>query len=60
MVPGPEKRLPGQSNAEYGGRPNPNAEFLVTQSLHSNWDLSWVTRAVGAVFRWFGRRDLPR
>jgi hypothetical protein len=60
MVPGPEKRLPGQSNAEYGGRPDPNAEYLVTQSLHSSWELSWVMRAVRAVFRWFGRHWRPR
>ena len=60
MVPGPEKRLPGQSNAEYGGRPDPNAEFVVAQFLHSSWDLSWIMRASKAVFRWFGRRHRRR
>lgn len=28
-----KKRLPGQSNAEYAGRPDPNADFLDRQSL---------------------------
>jgi hypothetical protein len=30
------------------------------QSLRSSWGLSWVMRAVGAVFRWFGRHRRPR
>lgn len=57
MVPGPEKRLPGQSNAEYGVRRDPNGEFMVTQPLQRGGDLSWVMRAAGAMVRWVGRRN---
>ncbi len=56
MVPGPEKRLPGQSNAEYDRGRDANADFLGTQSPHGGGDLSWVIRAAGAIRRWLERR----
>ena len=56
MVPGPEKRLPGQSNAEYDRGRDANADFMGTQSLHNGGDLSWVMRAAQAVRRWVDRR----
>ena len=38
-MPEPEKRLPGQSNADYERtRRDPNAEFLGTQSLVGGGD----------------------
>jgi hypothetical protein len=36
----PRKRLPGQSNAEYAGRRDPNADFLGVQSVSSSG--AWV------------------
>jgi hypothetical protein len=56
MVTGPEKRLPGQSNAEYDRGSDANADYLGTQSLHGGGDLSWVMKAADAVRRWLERR----
>lgn len=55
MVPGPEKRLPGQSNADYDRGRDANADFLGTQSLYGGGDLSWVMRVADALRRWLGR-----
>ncbi|MEW2353209.1 hypothetical protein [Spirillospora sp. NPDC029432] len=55
-MPPPEKRLPGQSNAEYEGRQNPNAKFLGTQSLSGGGDPSFIVRISQAVFAWITRR----
>lgn len=56
-MPGPEKRLPGQSNAEYERRrSDPNAEFLGAQSIEGGVDLTWVMRLAQALSRWFSRR----
>lgn len=55
MVPGPEKRLPGQSNAAFEQRRATNADFLGTQSLHNGGDLSWVMKAADALRRLFTR-----
>ncbi|GGM73030.1 hypothetical protein GCM10007977_088350 [Dactylosporangium sucinum] len=54
----PEKRLPGQSNAqyEYEGRRDPNADFLGTHSIQGGGDPTWMIRAWHAVFAWFDRR----
>ena len=60
MVPGPEKRLPGQSNAEYGQGRDANADFLGTQSLHNGGDLSWVMKVADAARRWLERRKNRR
>ena len=56
-VPGPEKRIPGLSNAEYErAGTDPNAQFLGTQSLHGGGDLTWIVRAAKAVSDWLKRR----
>ena len=47
-MPRPDKRLPGQSNADYAGRVDPNTKFLGTQSLHGGGDLTIVHRAARA------------
>jgi hypothetical protein len=51
-----EKRLPGQSNAEFEGHRDPNADFLGTQSLHGGGDLSFVQRGLRAFLSWRDRR----
>ena len=46
---GPEKRLPGQSNADYErARRDPNAAFLGTQSLVGGGDPTWVMRVAAS------------
>lgn len=60
MVPGPEKRLPGQSNSEYDRGRDANADFLGTQSLHNGGDLSCVMRAAEAIRRRLERRKKRR
>lgn len=55
-----EKRLPGQTNAEYERRRDPNAEFLGTQSLESAGDPSFVYRALRALLSWRDRRRKVR
>jgi hypothetical protein len=62
---GPEKRLPGQGNAEYEHgayerRGDPNAGFLGTQSLVGGEDPSWVMRLSGALLSWRDRRRARR
>lgn len=52
----PEKRLPGQSNSDYGRGTDPNAEFIGTQSLSGGGDLSFVFRATRAFMSWRDRR----
>ena len=55
-MPGPERRLPGQSNADYErARSDPNAEFLGTQALVGGGDPTWVMRVANALLNW--RRD---
>ncbi|MCA1783854.1 MAG: hypothetical protein ABR616_17005 [Dermatophilaceae bacterium] len=55
---GPEKRIPGQSNAQYErARTDPNAQFLGTQSLDGGGDLTWVMRAAKAFSDWLRRRS---
>ncbi len=51
----PEKRLPGQSNAEYEHRQNPNAEFIGTQSLSGGGDPSLALRISRAFSAWLNR-----
>ena len=51
-----EKRLPGQTNADYDGRTDPNAEFLGTQSLVGGGDESFVYRGIRALLSWLDRR----
>lgn len=53
----PEKRIPGQSNADYGrARNDPNAEFQGTHSLVGGGDPSWILRLVRGLFAWRDRR----
>ncbi|KAB2350238.1 hypothetical protein [Actinomadura rudentiformis] len=52
----PQKRLPGQSNAEFERRHNANADFIGTQSLHGGGDHSLVIRISQAFFAWRDRR----
>jgi hypothetical protein len=42
------KRIPGQTNAEYFGGPDPNVQFLGTHS-QSGGDTSWVGRLYNAI-----------
>ena len=57
-MPGLEKRIPGQSNAEHErGRHDPNAQFLGTQVLEGGVDPTGVLRAPKAVSDWFSRRS---
>ena len=56
-MPGPEKRLPGQSNADYEKpRHDPNADFLGTQSVSGGADPTWVMRLSGLILDVLGRR----
>jgi hypothetical protein len=43
------KRIPGQTNAEYNGGPDPNVQFLGTHSLSGGGDPSWVGRLYNAI-----------
>ena len=53
----PEKRRPGQSNAEYEGRrPDPNADFLGAQSVDGGWDPTNIGRLVRAAMEWVRAR----
>ncbi len=52
----PEKRIPGQTNAEYERRRGPNANFIGTQSLQGGGDPSFVIRASQAFFACLNRR----
>ena len=55
-MPGPEKRIPGQSNADYDrARSDPNADFLMNQSLHGSGDPTWVMRLAKALSDWWER-----
>ncbi len=56
-MPGPEKRLPGQSNADHGKKKDPNAEFLGQNSLYGGGDPSLGLRLFRALFN---RRDRRR
>jgi hypothetical protein len=50
-MPGPEKRLPGQANADYERRHDPNSDFIGVQSAYGGgyqggwtWQLlAWVS-----------------
>lgn len=55
-----EKRLPGQSNAEYERRRDPNVEFLGAQSLQGDGDPSFVYRGLRALMSWRDRRRQAR
>jgi hypothetical protein len=57
---GPEKRLPGETNADYERRNDPNAEFIGTQSLHGGGDPFIVSRALRALVFWRQRRRVRR
>ena len=50
-----KKRLPGQSNAEYARRPDPNAGFLGTQSLSGGDWFSGIARLIRALIVRKGR-----
>ncbi|MFI5914139.1 hypothetical protein [Dactylosporangium sp. NPDC051541] len=51
------KRVPGQTDAEYNGGPDPNAKFLGAHSLSGGGDPSWVGRLFSAIAgRLTGRR----
>ncbi|CAN7460232.1 hypothetical protein [Knoellia sp. LjRoot47] len=53
----PEKRLPGQSNADYERpRRDPNADFLGTHAVSGGGDPSQVMRVAQLILDWFGRR----
>lgn len=52
----PEKRIPGQTNAEYERRQDPNANFIGTQSLQGGGDPSFAIRASQAFLGWLDRR----
>ena len=52
----PEKRLPGQSNADFERIHDPNRGFIGTQSLHGGGDPSFAYRGFRAVLAWFDRR----
>ena len=60
MAPGPEKRIPGQSNADYERRSDPVGAHLAQHDVHRGHDLTWVLRAyqgLGRLLRRaFGRR----
>jgi hypothetical protein len=43
------RRIPGQTNAEYYGGPDPNLQFVGTHSLSGGGDLSWVGRLYNAI-----------
>lgn len=51
MTPSP-KRFPGQTNADYESRKDPNADFLGTQSLRGGGDPSIVYRGLRALLSW--------
>jgi hypothetical protein len=53
---GPEKRLPGQSNEDFGKSKDPNSDFIGTQSLYGGGDPGWMIRAMRAVSDWRDRR----
>ncbi len=54
------KRLPGQSNADYGRRQDPNSAFIGTQSLRGGGDLSFAYRIARAIIAWRDRRRATR
>jgi hypothetical protein len=56
MTPGPEKRVPGQSNAEYDNRRDPNDDFIGIQSGPYGGGDSSIYRAMRAVVSWLDRR----
>jgi hypothetical protein len=51
-----EKRLPGQTNADYENHDDPNAQFIGTQSLQGGGDPSFMYRGLRAVLSWLDRR----
>ena len=51
-----KKRLPGQSNADYEQRHDPNADFIGTQSLEGGGDPTFVYHALRAFMSWRDRR----
>ena len=51
----PAKRRPGQSNAEYEGGNDPNAQFLGTQSLSGGGDPTFVYRGLRTFWAWLDR-----
>ncbi len=56
----PEKRRPGQSNAEYERRENPNADFLGAQSLSGGGNPSLPLRIFRALSTWLDRHRAPK
>ncbi|HJQ89488.1 MAG TPA: hypothetical protein VJ820_18745 [Propionibacteriaceae bacterium] len=56
----PKKRLPGQSNADYVGRPDRNADFLGTESLSGGGDFGASFTVVRIVRALMARRDARR
>lgn len=55
MVPGPEKRIPGQSNADYERRSDPVGAHLAQNDVHRGLDLSWILVASRGIVRVVGR-----
>lgn len=53
---GPEKRVPGQSNEDYGRGGDPNAPFVHTRALYGGGDLSFGARLMDAIVSWRRRR----
>lgn len=57
MMAGPDKRIPGQRNADYDGpHSDPNADFIGTSSLYGGGDPTWAMRLVRAISGWWRRR----
>lgn len=54
---GPEKRLPGQSDADYARTSDPNANFHHTRSLHGGGDLTFGVRLMNAILARRRRRQ---
>lgn len=52
---GTEKRVPGQDNADYGHRHDPNSDFVGTESLSGGGDASFVYRALRRFLAWCDR-----
>ena len=56
LMTAPEKRLPGESNADHENRKDPNADIIGTQSLFGGGDASFVQRGLRGLLSWLDRR----
>lgn len=56
----PEKRLPGQSNADYAGNRGQDGPFVHTRAVQGGGDLSFGTQLMHAFLAWRQRRRLRR